>query len=129
MGTNEHCKNMDCTCCEDKKCGTTIIKQYYGYGCGDDGTDSAGGNGHSHYIGENGNWFEWSNDINDFVDTGVQAQGTPGEKATRAKREFRGRKGYKAPQERMPVIFPGAKVHFLHQRLFPRVLILSSNLQ
>lgn len=40
---------------------------------------SENSNGHSPYIGENGNWFEWSVEANDFVDTGVRAEGLQGE--------------------------------------------------
>lgn len=31
--------------------------------------------GHSPYIGENGNWYEWSYTEDDYVDTGIQAHG------------------------------------------------------
>lgn len=34
--------------------------------------------GYSPYIGENGNWFEFSDEIREFVDTGVQAKGEQG---------------------------------------------------
>ena len=32
-------------------------------------------NGHSPYIGENGNWFEWSDLNQEYIDTGVMASG------------------------------------------------------
>ena len=34
--------------------------------------------GHSPYIGENGNWWQWNDAVNDYVDTGVSAKGVPG---------------------------------------------------
>ena len=34
--------------------------------------------GHSPYIGENGNWWQWNDIIGDFVDTGVSAKGVDG---------------------------------------------------
>ena len=34
-----------------------------------------GVDGHSPYIGENGNWYQWSHTEEDYVDTGVQAHG------------------------------------------------------
>lgn len=37
-----------------------------------------GGNGHSPYIGDNGNWFEWDDTTQQFVDTGTKAQGATG---------------------------------------------------
>lgn len=65
----------------NKKCCASIVNNYY---CCSEGENccnsSTGGNGHSPYIGENGNWYEWSIEANDFVDTGVQAEGTQGEK-------------------------------------------------
>lgn len=36
------------------------------------------GSGHSPRIGDNGNWFEWDADSNQYVDTGVQANGKDG---------------------------------------------------
>lgn len=41
---------------------------------GDDGTD-----GHSPYIGQNGNWYAWSTAQNQYVDTEVKAQGEDGD--------------------------------------------------
>lgn len=38
-----------------------------------------GGNGHSPYIGDNGNWYEWDDATQQFVDTGTKAQGEDGE--------------------------------------------------
>lgn len=40
--------------------------------------EGGGGNGHSPYIGDNGNWFEWDDDTKQFVDTGTKAQGEDG---------------------------------------------------
>lgn len=40
---------------------------------GDPGQDGA--DGHSPYIGENGNWYAWSTSQNQFVDTQVKAEG------------------------------------------------------
>ena len=37
-----------------------------------------GSDGHSPYIGENGNWFEWSSEEGDYVDTEIAAQGPQG---------------------------------------------------
>lgn len=37
-----------------------------------------GGGGHSPTLGANGNWYEWSDDQNQYVDTGRPAQGPPG---------------------------------------------------
>lgn len=34
--------------------------------------------GHSPYIGENGNWWQWNETVGDFVDTGVSAKGVDG---------------------------------------------------
>lgn len=34
--------------------------------------------GHSPYIGENGNWWQWNETVGDFVDTGVRAKGVDG---------------------------------------------------
>lgn len=31
--------------------------------------------GHSPVIGDNGNWYEWDNELQQMVDTGVQAEG------------------------------------------------------
>lgn len=75
MNTNETINA--CGCSGGKKCCATIVKNYYGGGCYSNGTDSTGGNGdgHSPYIGENGNWFEWSVEANDFIDTGIHAGG------------------------------------------------------
>lgn len=39
---------------------------------------SGGGSGKSPYIGANGNWFEWSDSENTYVDTGIRAQGPQG---------------------------------------------------
>ena len=36
--------------------------------------------GRSPYIGENGNWFEFNDKIQSFVDSGIKAQGEPGDK-------------------------------------------------
>lgn len=36
------------------------------------------GSGHSPHIGDNGNWFEWDADSNQYVDTGIKAQGEDG---------------------------------------------------
>lgn len=41
---------------------------------GDDGED-----GHSPYIGQNGNWYAWSTAQNQYVDTEVKAQGEDGD--------------------------------------------------
>lgn len=43
--------------------------------------DGAGGgsDGHSPYIGENGNWFEYNDSTGEYVDTEVHAQGEQGE--------------------------------------------------
>lgn len=41
---------------------------------GNDGTD-----GHSPYIGQNGNWYAWSTAQNQYVDTEVKARGEDGE--------------------------------------------------
>lgn len=34
--------------------------------------------GHSPYIGENGNWWQWNDVVQDYVDTGRKAEGVPG---------------------------------------------------
>lgn len=40
---------------------------------GDPGKD-----GHSPYIGENGNWYQWDDEAQEYVDTEIKAEGTPG---------------------------------------------------
>lgn len=35
--------------------------------------------GHSPYIGDNGNWYEWDNTTEEYVDTGITAQGGGGQ--------------------------------------------------
>ena len=37
-----------------------------------------GGSGYSPYIGINGHWYQWSESVGDYVDTGVSAQGAAG---------------------------------------------------
>lgn len=78
MSTNERCENMRHICCDEKKLGPTI--NYYGCGCCSNGVSNADGNGYDHspYIDENGNWLEWSVEANDFVDTGIRAEGLQG---------------------------------------------------
>lgn len=38
----------------------------------------AASDGHSPYVGENGNWWQWNDTVGDYVDTGVSAAGVPG---------------------------------------------------
>lgn len=47
--------------------------------------------GRSPYIGENGNWFEFNDETQSFVDSGVVAQGIPGEEG---KQGEKGEDGY-----------------------------------
>lgn len=42
------------------------------------GSGGTGRDGHSPYIGQNGNWYEWDDATQQFVDTEVQAQGPQG---------------------------------------------------
>lgn len=39
---------------------------------------NVGGAGKSPYIGTNGNWYEWNEDLNDYADTGTPATGPQG---------------------------------------------------
>lgn len=36
-------------------------------------------NGHSPYIGTNGNWYEWDDETEEYTDTGVKAEGPKGD--------------------------------------------------
>lgn len=91
MNSNE--TTNTCSCSEERQCGPTIIKQYYGCGCSSKNIDSTGGNGNGPYIGENGNWFEWSAEANDFVDTGVHAEGPQGAQGPQGLQGIQGQKG------------------------------------
>ena len=49
--------------------------------------------GRSPYIGENGNWFEFNDETQAFVDSGVVAQGIPGEEGKQGEPGVQGENG------------------------------------
>ncbi len=51
--------------------------------------------GKTSYIGANGNWFEWDEAVNSFVDSGVPAQGPKGERGEKGDRGPQGERGEK----------------------------------
>lgn len=78
MNTNATINN--CGCAGEKKHCAPVVNQFYCSCCDGCEGNYNGSNVHSPYIGENGNWFEWSAETNDFIDTGVHAEGSQGEK-------------------------------------------------
>lgn len=49
--------------------------------------------GRSPYIGENGNWFEFNDETQEFIDSGVVAQGIPGEEGKQGEPGVQGENG------------------------------------
>ncbi len=54
--------------------------------------------GHSPYIGENGNWFEWDDAVGEYVDTEVQAEGPQGPTGPTGATGATGATGEQGPQ-------------------------------
>lgn len=54
--------------------------------------------GHSPYIGENGNWYEWDAETAEYVDTGMAAQGPQGPQGEEGPQGPQGEEGPRGPK-------------------------------
>ena len=55
-------------------------------------------NGKSPYIGDNGNWYEWNDIQQGYVDTGVKAKGQKGDKGEQGIQGEKGEQGIQGVQ-------------------------------
>lgn len=56
--------------------------------------------GNNPYIGDNGNWYEWSDEALEYIDTGIYAQGVKGDQGSVGAQGEQGPAGPQARRER-----------------------------